>query len=60
MRGVIKYMVFDFVELLLKKKINIGNSNFINKFLKKIGNTKKLNLDEESLFIELDSKILNV
>ena len=56
----IKYMVFDFVELLLKKKINIGNSNFINKFLKKIGNTKKLNLDEESLFIELDSKILNV
>ena len=56
----IKYMVFDFVELLLKKKINIGNLNFINKFLKKIGNTKKLNLDEESLFIELDSKILNV
>ena len=56
----IKYMVFDFVELLLKKKINIGNLNFINKFLKKIGNTKKLNLDEESLFIEFDSKILNV
>ncbi len=56
----IKYMVFDFVELLLKKKINIGNLNFINKFLKKIENTKKLNLDEESLFIELDSKILNV
>ena len=56
----IKHMVFDFVELLLKKKINIGNLNFINKFLKKIENTKKLNLDEESLFIELDSKILNV
>ena len=56
----IRYIIFDFVELLLKKKINIGNLNFINKFLKKIENTKKLNLDEESLFIELDSKILNV
>ncbi len=56
----IRYMVYDFVELLLKKKINIENSNFIKKFSKKIGNTKKLNLDEESLFMELDSKILNV
>ena len=56
----IKYMVYDFVELLLKKKINIGNLDFINKFLKKIGNMKKFNLDEESLFKELDSKILNV
>ncbi len=32
---------------------------YYSHFIKKIDNTKKFNLDEESLFIEFNDKILN-
>ena len=32
--------------------------NFYQKFIKKIYNTEKFNLDEESLFLEFKSKLL--
>ena len=55
----IKYMLFDFIELFLIKKSSKNNHSLINYFLKKIENTYKFNLDEESLFLEFKSKILN-
>lgn len=51
----IKYMVYDFVELFLSKNITVNYSTF----LKKIKNTKKFNLDEETLFLEFKNCLLN-
>ena len=45
----IKYMIFDFIELFFSKNISLNSSNF----LKKVANTKKYNLDEETLFLEI-------
>ena len=55
----IRYMIFDFVELFLKKKILIQNYELFSYFLKKIQNTYRFNLDEESLFLELKAKLIN-
>ena len=58
----IRYMIFDFFELYLRKK-NFGKSSKLNSyysyFLKRISDIKKFNLDEESLFIEFEYKMLN-
>ena len=45
----IKYMIYDFIELFFSKNISLNSSNF----LKKVANTKKYNLDEETLFLEI-------
>ena len=45
----IKYMIYEFIELFFSKNISLNNSNF----LKKVANTKKYNLDEETLFLEI-------
>ena len=55
----IKIMIYDFVEFFLLKKISIIYSDFFSYFLKRINDTKNFNLDEESLFIEINSKLLN-
>ena len=55
----IKYMLFDFIELFLIKKSSKNNHSLINYFLKKIENTYKFNLDEETLFLEFKSKVIN-
>ena len=39
--------------------MNIEFINLYNIFIKKINNTEKFNLDEESLFMEFESKVLN-
>ena len=58
----IKHFIFDFIELYFSK---IDRSFFLdinskyNYFLKKISDTKRFNLDEESLFIEFEEEILN-
>ena len=58
----IKFIIFDFIEYYFKKiSVNIS-SNFFDKYsyyIKRISDTKKFNLDEESLFMELNEKILN-
>ena len=60
--NLIKHLIFDFIELYFSK---IDRSFFLdinskyNYFLKKISDTKKFNLDEESLFIELKSELIN-
>ena len=57
-----KYLIFDFVEFYFNKINNSVTPNIYNSysyFLKRISNTKTFNLDEESLFIEFEEKILN-
>ena len=50
---------FNFIEFFLTKKKELIYSDFSNYFLKKIDNTKKFHLDEETLFIEFKNKVLN-
>ena len=60
--NLFKYLIYDFVEFYFSK-INLSFQNKVNNqydyFLKKISDTKKFNLDEESLFLEFEKKILN-
>ena len=51
----LKYLIYDFVEFYFRNKVNYQ----YDYFLKKISDTKKFNLDEESLFLEFEKKILN-
>ena len=58
----IKDLIYSLIELYFRKNISINNIKLIdvhNYFLKKINNTKKFNLDEESLFMEFEDKVLN-
>ena len=57
----IEYM-YSFMELYFRNNLSIGNFDFYylyKYFLKKVFNTKNYNLDEESLFIEFEEKVLN-
>ena len=54
-----KIFVFNILELFLIKDISVSNSNIYNYFLKRINDFKKFNLDVESLFLEINSKLLN-
>lgn len=55
----IKIIVYDLVESFLLKNISIIYSDLFSYFLKRINDTKNFNLDEESLFIEINTKLLN-
>ena len=55
----VKNIVYDLVESFLLKKISIIYSDLFSYFLKRINDTKNFNLDEESLFIEINTKLLN-
>ena len=58
----IKNLIYSLIELYFRNNISIQNISLINMynyFLKKINNTKIFNLDEESLFMEFEDKILN-
>ena len=56
----IEYLIFDFVEFYFSK-INASLNTHLKYqyFIKKINDTKKFNLDYESLFMEFKEKILN-
>jgi len=59
----IKVLLINLIELFFLKKYMITNTktsliNFYHKFIKKIYDTEKFNLDEESLFLEFKSKLL--
>ena len=61
---VIKKMIINFIELFFLKKYKLTKAknsllNFYHDFLKKIDVVEKFNLDEESLFLEFKSKLLN-
>ena len=60
----VKNLLVNFIELFFLKEYKISNTkksllSFYYDFINKIHNTEKFNLDEESLFIEFKSKILN-
>ena len=55
-------LLYSFIEIYFRKNINIKNIELLNLykiFLKKIINTKIYNLDEETLFMEFNDRILN-
>ena len=54
--------IFSFIELYYRNNISKENINLIQSyhyFLNKFNNTKVYNLDEETLFMEFEDKILN-
>jgi DNA polymerase-3 subunit delta' len=60
----VKKIIIDFIELFFLKEYQLSVANkslltFYHSFLKKIHNVEKFNLDEESLFLEFKSKLLN-
>tara|TARA_B100000989_G_scaffold57214_1_gene38771 strand:- start:259 stop:1194 length:936 start_codon:yes stop_codon:yes gene_type:complete len=60
--GKMKYLIFDLVESYLRMmtydfKLQVFDQ--YEYFLKKISDTRRFNLDEESIFMELEEKILN-
>ena len=60
--ALIKNLAFECFEFFCRKKISstqFKSFNLYSYFLKRINDTKKFNLDVESLFIELEYKVLN-
>ena len=60
---LIKYQLYSLIEIYFRNNISVKNIKLIeikNYFLKKINNTKIFNLDDESLLMEFEDKVLNV
>jgi len=56
----IKLLLFEFIEFYFNKiNTSLKITDKYSFFIKRINETKKFNLDEESLFIEFEDKILN-
>ena len=58
----VKQLLYSLIELYFRQNVSLKNINLLkiqNYFLKKINNTKIFNLDDESLLIEFDDKVLN-
>ena len=54
-----KNFLYELVEIFLLKRVSLIYSELTSYFLKKINECKKFNLDDESLFLEINSKLLN-
>ena len=60
----VKMILINFIELFFLKEYKLSSTKkslsvFYHEFISKIHNTDKFNLDEESLFLEFKSKLLN-
>ncbi len=55
----IKNLLYELIEFFLLKEISIKYSDLSSYFLNKMNDCKKFNLDDESLFLEIKSKVLN-
>ncbi len=55
----IKNLLYNMIEFFLLEKVSIMYSDLSSYFLKRIKETKNFNLDDESLFLEINSKLLN-
>jgi len=58
----IKILIYSLMESYFRKNVSVTNIKLIASytyFLRKIDNTKTFNLNEESLFMEFDDRILN-
>ena len=54
--------IYSFIEIYFRKNVSMQNIQILELykyFLKKIVNTKIYNLDEETLFMEFEDRILN-
>jgi DNA polymerase III subunit delta' len=61
---IVKILLINFIELFFLKEYKLSVTkkpllDFYHSYIKKIKNTEKFNLDEESLFLEFKSKLLN-
>ena len=61
---IVKNLLINFIELFFLKEYKLSKSknsllSFYQIFINKISNTEKFNLDEESLFLEFKSRLLN-
>ena len=57
--NIYKYIEFYFLNLMNLKYSRNKINSYYSEFIQKINDLKKFNLDEESFFIELKTKILN-
>ena len=58
----IKDLIYSLIELYFRNNVSIKNIELINMynyFLKKINNTKIFNLDDETLLMEFEDRVLN-
>ena len=55
-------MIFNFIELFFFRRACNSEKNFFilyNYFIKIMNNYKRFNIDEESFFLEFNTKVLN-
>ena len=60
--STINQLIYSLIEFYLRSNISVDDISLINikdSFLKKINDTKKFNLDEETLLMEFEDKVLN-
>ena len=60
----VKILLINLIQLFFLKEYKLNRTknsllNFYHNFINKINNTEKFNLDEESLFLEFKTKLLN-
>jgi DNA polymerase-3 subunit delta' len=58
----VKQLLYSLIELYFRQNVSLKNINLLkiqNYFLKKINNTKVFNLDDETLLMEFEERILN-
>ena len=58
----VKQLLYSLIELYFRKNVSLKNINLLkiqNYFLKKINDTKIFNLDDETLLMEFEEKVLN-
>ena len=58
----VKQLLYSLIELYFRQNVSLKNINLLkiqNYFLKKINNTKIFNLDDETLLMEFEERVLN-
>ena len=58
----VKQLLYSLIELYFRKNVSLKNINLLkiqNYFLKKINDTKIFNLDDETLLMEFEERVLN-
>ena len=59
---LIKYLLYSLIEIYFRKNVSVKNIKLLriqNYFLKKLKNTRIFNLDDETLLMEFEDKVLN-
>ena len=58
----VKYQLYSLIEIYFRNNVSVNNIKLLkmqNYFLKKINNTKIFNLDDETLLMELEDRVLS-